>query len=174
MKILISAMTMILGVGLTFALAESRIATAAAEHPYNLQEEPKGASDVIALRKDAKDKQEVIVVGRIGGRPNPWIKGMAAFSIVDRSLKPCNEIEGDTCKTPWDYCCESDLGKATLLVTLVDENGKIVKQDARKLLGVKELDTLTIVGKAKRDQSGNVTVLASKVFVPTSENETTR
>ena len=63
--------------------------------------------DVIAVRKDAKDRQEVVVVGRIGGRVNPWIKGAAAFSIVDRSLKPCNEIEGDTCKTPWDYCCES-------------------------------------------------------------------
>ena len=56
----------------------------------------------------------------------------------------------------------------------VDEDGKIVKQDARELLGVKELDTLTIVGKAKRDKAGNVTVLASKVFVPTEEKETTQ
>ena len=105
-------------------------------------EQPKDAADVIALRKDAKDKQDVVVVGRIGGRPNPWIKGAAAFSIVDRSLKPCNEIEGDTCKTPWDYCCEADLPKATVLVMFVDDEGKIVKQDARELLGVKELDTL--------------------------------
>ncbi|MGD9631999.1 MAG: hypothetical protein AB7G28_10885 [Pirellulales bacterium] len=155
------------------SLGATRVAAAAEVNPYRLAEAPQDASDVIALRSDAKGKQDVVVVGRIGGRQNPWIKGMAAFSLVDRSLKPCNEIEGDTCKTPWDYCCESDLGKATLLVTFVDESGKIIKQDARELLGVKELDTLTIVGKAKRDPSGNVTVLASKVYVPAPEDETT-
>jgi hypothetical protein len=54
----------------------------------------------------------------------------------------------------------------------VDEDGNMVKQDARELLGVKELDSVTLVGRAKRDQAGNVTVLASKVFVPTEERET--
>ncbi len=154
-------------------ISATRATAAEEENPYKLAEAPKAASDVIALRNDAKDKQDVVVVGRIGGRVNPWIKGMAAFSIVDRSLKACNEIEGDTCKTPWDYCCEADLGKATVLVTFVDDSGKIVKQDARELLGVKELDTLTIVGKAKRDPSGNITILASKAYVPVPENETT-
>ncbi len=64
-------------------------------------------------RKMPKTQQDVVVVGRIGGRVNPWVKGTAAFPIVDRSLKPCNEIEGDTCETPWDYCCEAELPKAT-------------------------------------------------------------
>lgn len=160
--------------GLALCVSATRAAEAEESNPYLLAEAPQDASDVIALRKNARDKQDVVVVGRIGGRPNPWIKGLAAFTIADRSLRPCNEIEGDTCKTPWDYCCESDLGKATLLVTFVDESGKIVKQDARKLLGVKELDTLTIVGKAKRDPSGNVTLVASKVYVATPEDETTR
>jgi hypothetical protein len=136
---------------------------------YKLAEAPKDAQDVIPVRREAKDKQNVVVVGRIGGRPNPWIKGAAAFSIVDRSLTPCNEIEGDTCRTPWDYCCETNLPKATVLVMVVDEDGKLVKQDARELLGVKELDTVTLVGRAKRDRAGNMTVLASKIFVPTEE-----
>lgn len=140
---------------------------------FLLDEQPKDAAEVIAVRKAAKDQGEVVVVGRIGGRPNPWIKGAASFSIVDRSLKPCNAIEGDTCKTPWDYCCEADLPKATVLVMVVNGEGKIVKQDARELLGVKELDTLFIQGKAKRDKAGNVTILASKLFVPTASEETT-
>jgi hypothetical protein len=130
-----------------------------------VEKEPEGAVDVLALKKEVKDKDEVVVVGRIGGRPNPWIKGMAAFPIVDNSLRPCNEIEGDMCKTPWDYCCESNLPQATVLVTLVDKNGKPVKQDPRTYLGVKELQTVVVQGKAKRDKAGNVTVLASKVFV---------
>jgi hypothetical protein len=58
-----------------------------------------------------------------------------------------------------------------VLVMFVDEDGKVVKQDARELLGVKELETVTIVGKAKRDKAGNVTVMASKVFVLTEKKE---
>lgn len=141
---------------------------------YLLEEEPEDAADVIATRKDSKDQQEIVVVGRIGGRENPWVKGMAAFSIVDRTLTPCNEIEGDTCKTPWDYCCESNLSKATLLVMVTDKNGKVVKKDARQLLGVKELDTVTLVGKVKRDKAGNVSVLASKLYVAQPKDKGTK
>lgn len=132
---------------------------------YLLEKPPERPQEVLAIRKDAKDQQEVVVVGRIGGRHNPWVKGAAAFSIVDRSLKPCNEIEGDTCKTPWDYCCETDLPKSTLLVMVYDADAKPVKKDARELLGVKELDTVVIQGKAKRDKAGNVTILAAKMFI---------
>lgn len=130
-----------------------------------LKKEPKGALDVLALRKEAKDQQDVVVVGRIGGRVNPWIKGAAVFPIVDRTLKPCNEIPGDACKTPWDYCCEADVPKATVLVMFVDEKGKVIKQDPRELFHVKELSTVVVQGKAKRDKAGNVTVLATKLHV---------
>jgi len=141
---------------------------------FLLKEQPEDAADVIAVRKGAEDQQAVVVVGRIGGRKNPWIKGVAAFSIVDRSLTPCNEIEGDKCRTPWDYCCESELPKATVFVMVVDDEGKTVKQDARELLGVKELDTVFIQGKAKRDKAGNIVVLAARLFIPTEEKETTQ
>ncbi len=130
-----------------------------------LEKEPAGAVDVLALKKDAKDQEKVVVVGRIGGRKDPWIKGMAAFPIVDRSLTPCNEIEGDACKYPWDYCCESNLPQATVLIKFVDENGKIIKQDPRTFFDVKELQTVVVAGKAQRDKSGNITVLASKLHV---------
>jgi hypothetical protein len=169
--------TAILVTGLLSAVGMNRPAAAeetAAGDEFKLAEQPKDAADVKTVRSDVKDQDEVTVVGRIGGRVNPWIKGAAAFSIVDRSLTPCNEIEGDTCKTPWDYCCESDLAQSTVLVMFVDADGKLVKQDARELLGVKELDTLFIQGKAKRDKQGNVTIMASKVFVPTDESETTQ
>jgi hypothetical protein len=134
-----------------------------------LEKEPKGAVDVLALRKDVKDKQDVVVIGRIGGRKNPWVKGAAVFPIVDRSLKPCNEIEGDTCPTPWDYCCAVNVPKATVLVMFVDEKGKVVKKDPRELLHVKELQTVVVQGKAKRDKAGNVTILASKVHIRNDE-----
>jgi hypothetical protein len=66
------------------------------------------------------------------------------------------------------------LGKATALVMFVDDTDKVVKQDARELLGVKELDTVYLVGKAKRDKAGNVTVMAAKLFVEPQEKEATK
>jgi hypothetical protein len=133
---------------------------------YLLASEPADAADVITARKQAQDEEEVIVVGRIGGSANPWIKGRAAFSMVDPSLKACSDIPGDGCATPWDYCCETDkLPEATALVKVVDDQGKLVAADARELLGLKELQTVVVKGKAQRDEAGNLTILADGVFV---------
>lgn len=40
-----------------------------------------------------------------------------------------------------------------------------MKADAKLLLKVKELSTVIVKGKAQRDAAGNLTVLASGVFV---------
>lgn len=133
---------------------------------FLLADEPEQASAVIQTREKSSDGDEVVVVGRIGGSENPWIDGRAAFSIVDESLQACSDIPGDECPQPWDYCCATDgLATGTALVKVVDEAGNVVKADAKQLLGVKELSTVIVKGKAKRDDAGNLTVLASGVFV---------
>lgn len=133
---------------------------------FLLAAEPTDAVDVIQVRKDAGDGDNVVIVGRIGGSENPWIDGRAAFSIVDVSLKACSDIPGDECPKPWDYCCETPkLPEATALIKVVDADGGLVKADARELLPVKELSTVIVDGKAQRDDAGNLTVLASGVFV---------
>ena len=43
--------------------------------------------------------------------------------------------------------------------------------DARELLGVKELQTLVVQGQAKRDDGGNLTILAQQVHVEDDPNE---
>jgi len=133
---------------------------------FVLTAEPDEARGVIQVREDASDGDDVVIVGRIGGSENPWIDGRAAFSIVDGSLKACSDVPGDNCEKPWDYCCEtSKLPTATALVKVVEENGELVKADAKGLLDVKELSTVVVKGKAKRDEAGNLTVLASGVYV---------
>ena len=133
---------------------------------YLLNEEPAGAQEVIAARESAADGDDVAVVGRIGGGKNPWVEGQAAFTLVDNSLKACSDIPGDKCPVPWDYCCETPkLPTSTALVKVVDDNGDLVKADARKLLGVTELSTVVVEGKAQRDEEGNMTVLARHVYV---------
>lgn len=133
---------------------------------YLLNAEPEGAKQVIQARQDAQEGQEVVVVGRIGGSKNPWIEDRAAFTIVDNSLQACSDKPGDMCKEPWDYCCETEkLPTSTALIKIVDENGKLVEADARKLLNVDELATVVVRGKAQRDDDGNLTVLANGVHV---------
>ena len=132
---------------------------------YLLSSEPAGATDVLKAIENAKADEDVVVVGRVGGEVDPWVEGLAAFSIVDRSLAPCNETKGDECKTPWDYCCEPELATFKTLIKIVDEQGKLVNVDARKLLNLKELQTIVVQGKAARDDAGNLTVLATGIYV---------
>jgi hypothetical protein len=141
-------------------------AAEAAKAAHVLTAEPAGAKGVADVRKAAKDGDDVVVVGRIGGAKQPWIEGRAAFSIVEPSFKSCSDREDDNCDTPWDYCCDSleTLREGMATVKVVDAQGATVAVDARKL-GLRELQTVVVRGKAKRDEHGNLTVLASGLFV---------
>jgi hypothetical protein len=144
---------------------EQRSAPAASGAAYRLSAEPVGAQGVAEIRKSAKADENVVVVGRIGGDVKPWVEGMAAFLLTDTSMTPCSERAGDSCPTPWDYCCEVDrLKDAKVMVKLVDQQGQIVKNDARQLLDIKELDTVVVRGRAQRDEAGNLTILADGVY----------
>ena len=133
---------------------------------FLLSSHPEGAKDVIAVRETATDGDDVLVVGRIGGSANPWVEGRAAFSIVDNSLKACSDIPGDMCEKPWDYCCETEkLPSSTALIKVVGKDGDLVRTDARELLKVNELSTVVVKGKAERDDTGNLVVLATGVYV---------
>jgi hypothetical protein len=134
---------------------------------YLLNDAPGAAKEVIQVREESKDGDDVTVVGRIGGSENPWNEGRAIFSIVDNSLKACSDMPGDTCEKPWDYCCvpSKTLKSSTALIKIVDDQGQPVKSDARDLLKVKELSTVVVKGKAQRDEAGNLTILASGIYV---------
>lgn len=137
-----------------------------AKAKYLLASEPAGAKNVIEVKKAAKDGDEVVVVGRIGGSEKPFT-GRAAFTIVDVKFKPCNEIEGDNCPTPWDYCCDppNELAKGTVLIKLVDTAGKTLADDAKQLLDVKELQTVVVKGQTRRDEGNGISVVASGIFI---------
>ena len=136
----------------------------AAGAAYLAKAEPADAKGVGEARKAVEDGDEVTLVGRIGGGVEPFVNGLAAFTIVDPAVPYCAADEG--CPTPWDYCCQTDqLPANTATVKLVGNDGKAVAEDARQLLGVKELNVVVVRGKAKRDDAGNLTVLAEEVFV---------
>jgi hypothetical protein len=137
----------------------------AAGRAYLLADEPAAPRGVKQARGDTVDGQEVAIVGRVGGEVEPFVEGRATFVIADTSLVACSEMEGDTCPTPWDFCCETNLGEATALVRIVDAQGETPAVTARELLGISELDTVVVRGTARRDAAGNLTILATGVFV---------
>jgi hypothetical protein len=131
---------------------------------YLLAEKPADAQPVGAARQSEDGGEEVAVEGRIGGSEAPFVDGIAAFTIVDPAVPYCMPEEG--CPTPWDYCCQTDkLKDNSALVKIVGPDGRPLAQDARDLLGVKELARVVVRGKAQRDANGNMTVLAEKVHV---------
>lgn len=135
---------------------------------YLADVEPEGALPVGKARESVKDDQAVTLVGVIGGSSEPFVDGLAAFTIVDAKVPYCSADEG--CPTPWDYCCTQDQVKGNIAtVKIVDDAGKPVASDARKMLNVKELSTVVVQGTARRDDQGNLTVAASKVFVRPSK-----
>lgn len=131
---------------------------------YLAQDEPKDALPVGKARETAEDGQQVSIVGVIGGSSEPFIEELAAFTIVDPKVPHCAADEG--CPTPWDYCCTQDQVKENVAtVKVVDESGSPIAESARKLLGVKELNTVVVTGVAQRDERGNLSIAASQVFV---------
>ena len=132
---------------------------------YRLTSEPTGAISILELRNGAKNNDDVVVVGRIGGSRQPWIEGLSAFTMMDTSFPPCNELPENQCPTPWDYCCETDLPDKQTLIKVVDDQGQPLEVGAQELLGLKELQTIVVQGKVQLDQAGNMSVLASGVYI---------
>ena len=139
-------------------------ATTSAMSPYVAKTEPAGAIPVGDARQTAKTDDEIVLVGHIGGSAKPFVDGMAAFTIVDPKVAYCAPAEG--CPTPWDYCCEQNEVKQNIaVVKVVDAKGKTIAQDAKKLLGVKELSLVVAQGIAQCDEQGNLTLLATHVYL---------
>lgn len=162
---------LVVAVAVVAGCSESQTATgpdaaemSAASALYVAETEPEGAVPVGEARGSVENDQAVTLVGTIGGSMKPFVEGLAAFTIVDPKVPYCSPEEG--CPTPWDYCCtQADVKENIATVKVVDDAGAPVALDARKLLNVKELSTVVVQGTAKRDDQGNLTVAANKVFV---------
>jgi hypothetical protein len=126
-----------------------------------LTAEPSGGRGIKETRAKSSDGDEVVIVGRIGGSGKPFT-GRASFTVVDLSLEPCDD---DGCGNPWCSADDKALKQGTVLVKFADENGKTMADDAQTALGLKMLQSVTVRGKAKRDGDGNLSVLASGIYV---------
>ncbi len=144
--------------------------TSATPLPSSLfvNEAPPNARAVGELKADAQATGEVVVFGRIGGRAEPFVDGMAAFILADRSMKQCNELHGDTCKKPWDYCCEprESLAAKTATIQIVDAHGTPLRTAAQGQHGLTPMAEVTIAGTIlPRPDTSVLVINASKIYV---------
>jgi hypothetical protein len=133
---------------------------------YLLDAEPPAPQHVRYLKEKGQNGDEVVVVGRIGGSAKPITRDLASFTIVDLSIPPeCD----DGCDDPWCAVDRKVLKDATTLVKFVDDQGQTIRTGAKDLLGVKDLQTVVVKGKVKKDADGTVVVLGSGLFIRPDE-----
>jgi hypothetical protein len=129
---------------------------------FYLVDVPAGAVGVGAAHESAREGETVVVRGIVGGSPQPFVEGLAAFTLVDPSVENICVRETDHCPTPWDYCCADP---QTLLVNSatieIGEDGKPLAASPRGFHGLDHLVTVVVQGTARRDEQGNLTVVAT-------------
>src|SRR5262245_40393810 len=103
-----------------------------------LKSEPEKPVSLDAAREAAKSKPEVVVTGRIaaaGGEP--WVTGKASFIITELPEEEEGHSHGPDHNPEDCPFCKHKASKAPMAsVQFLDEQGKILSIDARKLFGV--------------------------------------
>lgn len=122
---------------------------------------PADAQPVLAVKAAAQTGDEVVVIGRV----KDFNSSLAAFTLIDSSLKSCKETKDDMCKTPWDYCCVEPniVSGATISIEVHDDAGRPHKQPMKGFHGLDHLQTIRVKGIATRDDAGNLRIAASAI-----------
>jgi len=130
---------------------------------------PEGAVSVVDARAQAKPGDAITVRGKVGGKINSISDAAAILVLADeKAITSCDDIHGDECPTPWDYCCEesSKIAASTATIQLRDGDGKIVRSTLRGLSGLKELSHLVIAGTVDSTSTPEALIVnADKIHV---------
>lgn len=130
---------------------------------YYLDAAPEGAVEVAALR-GLEDGATVTVRGDV--QEFAPVEGKAVLSLYDHALLSCDEIEGDQCPTPWDFCCipPEEIAEACALVEF-RQDGKLVSADLGGFHGITHLSDIVVTGTLSLDGAGNAKIVASGLHV---------
>lgn len=132
-----------------------------------LGKSPDSAPDVVDAKKGLKKGDKIVLKGRIGGSKDPFVKERAVFTLVGRGIKACNEIPGDNCPVPWDYCCipRKDITLHSATVQIVDAKGMPIRTDIKGRWNIKELSELVVVGTVAEVRGDAMVVNATGIAV---------
>jgi hypothetical protein len=133
-----------------------------------LKESPATAENVGELKKKAKEGEEIVVRGQIGGQAKDVFNaGRAVMMLADMKLVSCDKTPGETCATPWDFCCVPINEKSAniAIIQVVDAKGKLVKSTLKGANGLDHLTTVVIKGKVSKNEGGNLIINASGIYI---------
>jgi hypothetical protein len=163
--LLLSITTALVGCGGDSTPADDASAqTSPVAASWLLADMPAGAVPVLEAKQTAREGDQVVVRGRIGGRSDPLSHEVAVFVMMDPVLPSCRD-RGGPCKKPWDYCCETPetITANSATVQLVDDAKTPMAIDLGGH-GFEPLDEVVVVGTvAARPNEAMLVIYAQKI-----------
>ncbi len=128
-------------------------AQAATPAGFLLEKAPDDAKDLLAVKSAGpKNGDEVVVRAIVAGSEHPFVGNRAVVQVIDPSATTCDKMPGDSCKTPWDICCNPGEAKTKgATVQLVDAGGAPLKGTLEGVGGMKPMSQIVIKGKARME-----------------------
>lgn len=129
---------------------------------------PDGAVALVEAKDAARPGDRVVFEARVGGRKDAFVENRAVFFVADTSLPTCADLHGDSCKTPWDYCCEpaENLLRHMATVQVVDAEGQPLRATLQDQHGLAHMKTVFVTGTVDAiDDAGNLVVNAETIHV---------
>jgi hypothetical protein len=143
-----------------------------AEEPADVQGVLDARESLTALKSGSPGSADagypVAVVGQIGGVPDPWTKGQAAFMMIDPAAAASagEHHHPDGCSEDCPFCSKNEHGTEQLaMVQFVDETGRVLPHDARRLFDLAPGQTVVVHGRAHIDDLGYLVITASGLYV---------
>ena len=129
---------------------------------FHLAQAPAEVMDVVALRQDVDPGAQVAVRGKVGALHDRF----ATLTLVDLSMKSCDVRPGDSCPTPWDYCCEDPTTLAERSVQVEFREGDDpLATSVEGFHGLELLSQVTVRGHFEPDDAGNLLLVADGIHV---------
>jgi hypothetical protein len=149
---------------------DSTVAAGTGTLPAELiaKEAPAGAKNVLEAKKDAKEGDEIVMRARVGGRKEGvFTDGRAQMMVMDVSLPNCSDNPNDTCKTPWDYCCEPQekITEHAATVQVVGADGKVLPVSLKGQSSIDHGSYIVVKGKVGKRDGGNLLINATSIYV---------
>jgi hypothetical protein len=132
-------------------------------------ERPTEVADLIQIKPTAAVGDSVTFLARVGGRVEPFVDGLAIFTVADPSLLSCELMgEEDHCPLPWDYCCEPPNGitAGSATIRLAGNSGDPIAANAEGAGGLEPLKFVVVEGVVnERNDEGLFVIDATQIWV---------
>jgi hypothetical protein len=135
-----------------------------------LADEPAGAKGVIDIREEMPREGEFVIVGKIGGRANPWTEGEASFVMADASVSLISDGHGHQHKEGEECAfCRKKADQTgqdlVAIVQFIGDDGTVVPVGAQELFDINTNDTVVVRGRAQLGDDGWLVVAANGLYV---------